>query len=1209
MKGSFFKTLLIWLYILLLPLIASSEEIYEYERMWPVLEQPWYFNAPLAIAIDGSGNVYVADTWNHRIQKFTRDGQFIVKWGSEGSGNGQFDRPSGIAVDSNGNVYVADRYNGRIQKFTSSGQFITKWGSRGSGDGQFGDPFGIVVDSSGNVYVADGLNNHRIQKFTSSGQFITKWGSYGGGDGQFYFPSAIAIDSSSNFYITDRNNHRIQKFTSSGQFITKWGSQGSGDGQFYYPEGVAVDSSGNVYVTDGNNHRIQKFTSSGEFITKWGSYGGGDGQFETPFGIAVDGSGNVYVADQRNNRIQKFTPSGEFITKWGSGGSGDGQFYFPSGIAIDSSSNVYVADGFNNNRIQKFTSSGQFITKWGSYGGGNGQFYFPSGIAVDSSGNVYVADTGNHRIQKFTSTSQFITKWGSEGSGDGQFNQPLGLTVDSSDNIYVADSLNHRVQKFTSNGELITKWGSEGSGDGQFNQRSGLAVDSSDNIYVVDTFNHRIQKFTSNGQFVTKWGSFGSGDGQFDFPCGIGLDSSGNVYVADSYNHRIQKFTPDGQFITKWGSFGNNAGEFSSPEGIAVSSDGKVYVSDIGNNRIQVFAKPSSVPTNKIMKAIVVAGSGPYKGNNLWDATVMNANYAYRVLTYQGYTNDTIYYLSSDRNLDLNGDGKPDVDADATNSSLRSATTQWAMDAESLVVYLTGHGGDGTFRMSETEVLRAEDLASWLNELQQTMQGLVTVIYDACESGSFVSKLVPPSGRQRINITSTSPGEPAYFLSQGALSFSYTFWSQIFGGAKIYDAYVVGKDVVGVAIGAGKSQNPEIDDNGDGIGNQKTDGDLARNKYIGKGFAIAGDIPSISTISPDQVLNGQTSATITVENIVTTGRIIRVWAMVHSPDFTNTPDNPITNLPSFDLTWNEQNKRYEGTYDGFTVAGTYTVTVYAMNEAMIVSVPKTTKVEQVLSNQYTLIVTVAPSNAAGSVSKNPNKSIYTNGESVTLTVSPNSGYTFTNWTGDVPNPPNPNSSIQIIMNGTKNVTANFIQNQYTLTVNIAPQGTGSVTKNPDKASYGHGETVQLKATTTPGFTFNNWSGDASGSTNPITLTMDGNKTVTANFTVTNGPDILVTPLTYDFGNVKVKKSKSASFEVQNDGKANLSIAALIMGPDASMFRLTTGGGNKTIKPGKFLTLKVTFKPISKGSKQATLRITSNDPDTSLTDIPLSGTGQ
>ena len=315
---------------------------------------------------------------------------------------------------------------------------------------------------------------------------------------------------------------------------------------------------------------------------------------------------------------------------------------------------------------------------------------------------------------------------------------------------------NHRVQKFTSDGQFVTKWGSDGGGDGQFDTPAGIAVDSSGNVYVVDKYNHRIQKFTSDGQFITKWGSWGSGDGQFIFPSGIAIDSSGYIYVTDTGNHRIQKFTSDGQFVTKWGSLGSNPGEFSYPRGIAVSSDGKVYVSDTGNNRIQVFKPASSVPSNKVIKAILVAGSGPYKGNNLWDATEMNANFAYRVLTYQGYTNDTIYYLSSDRNLDLNGDGIPDVDGDATNSNLQSAITQWAKDAESLVLYLTGHGGDGTFRMSETEVLKAEDLASWLNELQETMQGLVTIVYDACESGSFVSKLVRRQGKRG----SSSPAHP-----------------------------------------------------------------------------------------------------------------------------------------------------------------------------------------------------------------------------------------------------------------------------------------------------------------------------------------------------------------------------------------------------------------------------------------------------------------
>jgi sugar lactone lactonase YvrE len=122
------------------------------------------FKYPEGVAVDTSGNVYVADEGNHRIQKFTSDGTFLTKWGSNGSGNGQFSGPYGVAVDASGNVYVADIYNYRIQKFTSYGTFLTKWGSLGSGDGQFANPMGVAVDSSGNVYVADTWN-HRIQKF------------------------------------------------------------------------------------------------------------------------------------------------------------------------------------------------------------------------------------------------------------------------------------------------------------------------------------------------------------------------------------------------------------------------------------------------------------------------------------------------------------------------------------------------------------------------------------------------------------------------------------------------------------------------------------------------------------------------------------------------------------------------------------------------------------------------------------------------------------------------------------------------------------------------------------------------------------------------------------------------------------------------------------------------------------------------------------
>jgi len=553
------------------------------------------FSSPSGIVVGPSGNIYVVDTSNNRIQEFDSSGSFITKWGSYGNSNsGSVPGPEGVAVDSSGNVYVADTNSHRILKFDSNGTFITKWGSYGSGHGQFSNPYGVAVDSSGNVYVSD-TNNNRIQKFGSDGKYITQFGSEGTGYGEFESPRGVAVDSSGNIYVADSNNNRIQKFDSSGEFVTAWGSSGSGNKQFSNPYGVAVDSSGNVYVVDTNNQRIQKFNSNGKYLAQWGYWGSDDGQFYYPYGVFVDLSGNVYVADTSNNRIQKFDNNGTFITKWGSEGSDDGQFSNPYGVVVDSSGNIYVVDT-SNQRVQKFDSSGTFITKWNT-SGTDGDFNNPRGIAVDSSGNIYVADTSNNRIQKFDSSGTFITTWGSEGSDEGQFESPQDVAVDSSGNVYVADTNNNRIQKFDSSGEFLTSWGSWGEGHGQFCYPTGVTVDSSGNVYIADGwYSCRIQEFKSNGKYLTQWGSYGSDNGQFINPQDIAVDSSGNIYVSDTNNNRIQKFDSSGTFLIKWGYSGSDDGQFSNPQGIAVDSSGNVYVSDTSNNRIQEFSVSEKLP-------------------------------------------------------------------------------------------------------------------------------------------------------------------------------------------------------------------------------------------------------------------------------------------------------------------------------------------------------------------------------------------------------------------------------------------------------------------------------------------------------------------------------------------------------------------------------------------------------------------------------------
>jgi tripartite motif-containing protein 71 len=152
--------------------------------------------------------------------------------------------------------------------------YITQWGTNGTGDGQFDFPYGVAVDASGNVYVADYYNN-RIQKFTSSGTFLTKWGPLDGGDGQFDYPQYVAVDALGNVYVTDYGiNSGIQKFTSAGTYVTQWPAGG-------LALGVAVDGSGNVYVADAGNYKIQKFTSDGDYVAQWGSLGGGTGSSAT----------------------------------------------------------------------------------------------------------------------------------------------------------------------------------------------------------------------------------------------------------------------------------------------------------------------------------------------------------------------------------------------------------------------------------------------------------------------------------------------------------------------------------------------------------------------------------------------------------------------------------------------------------------------------------------------------------------------------------------------------------------------------------------------------------------------------------------------------------------------------------------------------------------------------------------------------------------
>jgi sugar lactone lactonase YvrE len=515
-----------------------------------------YFSKPDGVAVDSSGNVYVADSAGKLIRKITPDGVVTTLAGSGDAGHvdglgsaASFSSPAGVAVDSSGNVYVADWPNNLIRKIAPDGVVTTLAGSgqKGHANGQgnaasFKWPAGVAVDSSGNVYVSDSANN-LIRKITPNAVVTTLAGSGDAGhvDGlgsaaSFNDPAGVAVDSLGNVYVSDTNNNLIRKIAPDGVVTTLAGSgqKGHADGHgsaasFWGPHGIAADSSGNVYVGDFANNLIRKIAPDGVVTSFAGSTAAGgraDGRgseasFNGPGGVAVDSSGNVYVTDGGNNLIRKITPDGGVATLAGSGSIGrvDGRgseasFYDPGGVGVDSFGNVYIAD-FNNNLIRKIAPDGLVTTLAGSgkAGHANGRgtaasFSWPDGVAVDSFGNIYVADLNNNLIRKITADAVVTTLAGSGNAGyaDGRgtaamFLYPADVAVDSSGNVYVADTDNNRIRKVSPDGVVTTLAGSgqKGHSDGagtaaSFDEPSGIAVDSSGNIYVADSGNNTIRK-------------------------------------------------------------------------------------------------------------------------------------------------------------------------------------------------------------------------------------------------------------------------------------------------------------------------------------------------------------------------------------------------------------------------------------------------------------------------------------------------------------------------------------------------------------------------------------------------------------------------------------------------------------------------------------------------------------------------------------------
>jgi cysteine-rich repeat protein len=681
---------------------------------------------PGQMAGDRAGAIYIADAGDCRIRRLDPVGSITTIAGTgvcgfRGDGGpataALLAEPSGVAVDGAGNVYIADRGNHRIRKVDSAGVISTVAGSGAMGfDGDGGaatvamlsSPGGIGVDGLGALYIAD-TGNHRIRHVAPDGQISTFAGTgdpYSSEDGglateaSLRSPEAVFVDLAGSVYIADTGNHRVRVVGLDGII---WGVAGSGgesmlgdggpalEALLESPHGVVVDAQGTLYVADAFMHRIRRVgpdgiisTVAGTGISGFAGDGGPSAEalVDAPMGVAVDAAGRLIIADSGNQRVRRVSAGGTIATVAGTGGD-DGssavattaRLITPTDVAVDGAGALYLVD-LDDNRVRRVDLDGVITTVAGNGAAGSAgdggpaiaaELSHPISIAIDSDGAIYIADSANHRIRKVAldGTITTLAGTGTQGdSGDGgpataaQLRFPYGVAVDQAGSVYIADTGNHRVRKVALDGTISPMAGTgaagASSGDGgpataaRLWYPTGVTVDSAGVVYIADTSNRRIRKVGLDGIITTIAGTGApgfAGDGgpataaQLDGPTDVAVDAAGSVYIADRENYRVRKVAPDGTISTVAGTGtpgrigdGGSAqvAQLTYPNGLALAGDGALLVADWSGARVRRVGPDGTITT--VAGAVDAEGIGALSAAKLAGPVAIDRGPAFTLL-------------------------------------------------------------------------------------------------------------------------------------------------------------------------------------------------------------------------------------------------------------------------------------------------------------------------------------------------------------------------------------------------------------------------------------------------------------------------------------------------------------------------------------------------------------------------------------------------